>query len=65
MVDWYTKLILTIIAIALIALAVQPYIMPNQARAQWTSGDTIDVRIRGIDEARHLRWEPLPVRIVR
>jgi len=27
--------------------------------------DVVDVQIRGINEASFLRWEPLPVRIVR
>ena len=28
-----------------------------------SSSDVIDVRLRGIDEASHLRWEAIPVRV--
>lgn len=59
MVDTYTKIVLTAIAIALMALAVQPYTLPKDALAQ---GGVVDVRIRGIDEASHLRWETINVR---
>jgi hypothetical protein len=57
MVDRYTKCILTVIALALTALAIQPY-TPRAAIAQ---GSVVDVRIRGIDEAPHLRWETINV----
>jgi hypothetical protein len=62
MVDFYTKAVLTVIAGALIALAVQRYTAPNPATAQ--SG-IVGVRIRSIDEHPTLLWEPLPVRIER
>jgi len=55
-VDRYTKIVLTIIALA--ALVVQPYTLPRAAIAQ---GGVVDVRIRGIDEAHNLRWETINV----
>jgi hypothetical protein len=59
MVDRYTKMILTVIALALVALTIQPYTLPRPATAQ---GGVVDVRIRGIDEASSLRWEAINVR---
>jgi hypothetical protein len=59
MVDRYTKAVLTIIAVALTVLAVQPYTAPKRAFA--FSEGVVDVRIRGIDEASNLRWEPIRV----
>ena len=59
MVDRYTKVVLTVIAVALVALALQPYTIPKHALAQ--SG-IVDVRIRGIDEAPTLHWEAINVR---
>ena len=55
--DLYTKVVLTVIAVALAALAIQPYTLPKRADAQ----GIVDVRIRGIDEAQHLKWEPIRV----
>jgi hypothetical protein len=57
-VDRYTKIVLTIIALALMALVVQPYTLPRAAVAQ---GGVVDVRIRGIDEAPHFHWETINV----
>jgi hypothetical protein len=61
MVDRYTKIILTVIALALLALVVQHYTLPKEASAQ---GAVVDVRIRGIDEASSLRWEAINVNCV-
>jgi len=58
MVDRYTTSVLTIIAAALVALACQPLMRPTPAFGQ---RDIVDVRIRGIDDASHLRWEAIRV----
>jgi len=58
MVDRYTKIVLTIIAAALVALAFQSLMRPTPAFGQ---RDVVDVRIRGIDEASSLRWEAIRV----
>jgi len=63
--DRYTKLVLTVIAGALVALVVQNAIAPAQAQlggAQIIKG-TLAVTIRGIDECPSCNWEPLPVRV--
>ena len=44
MVDGYTKVMLTVIAAALVALVLRPYVEPRQVQAQ---GGIVDVRIRG------------------
>ena len=59
-IDLYTKIVLTVIAVALVALAVQPYTMPKAADAQ----EIVDVRIRGIDESPYLFWEAINVHCV-
>ena len=56
-VDLYTKVVLTVIAVALIILTIQPYTVSRASSAY----DVVDVRIRGIDEASNLRWEPIKV----
>ena len=56
--DVYTKVFLTVIAAALVALAIQPYTLPPPARAQ---GDIVDVRIADI-AGRFLHWGSLNVR---
>jgi hypothetical protein len=58
MTDRYTQTILTVTALALIALVIRPYTLPMPALAQ---GGVVDVRIRGIDEASNLRWETINV----
>ena len=59
MADRYTKVVLTIIAVALTALAIQPYTLPPQAIA--AKGGIVDVRIRDIDKAPHAHWEAINV----
>jgi len=56
-IDLYTKIVLTVIAITLSIMAIRPYTSPRVAEAQ----GIVDVRIRGIDEATHLRWEAIRV----
>jgi hypothetical protein len=58
-IDFYTKILLTIIAVSLTVIAFRPFASPNLAEAQ--SGGVVDVRIRGIDEASNLRWEAIRV----
>ena len=58
-IDVYTKIVLTIIAACLVLLVLKAYNVVTPAYA----ADVVDVRIRGIDEAGHLRWEDLPVKI--
>ena len=58
MVDRDTTIVLTIIAAALVARAFQPLMRPTPAFGQ---RDVVEVRIRGIDEASHLRWEAIRV----
>jgi hypothetical protein len=58
-VDLYSKIVLTVIAISLVVLAVQPSTMPLTASAQPLS--VMDVRIRGIEVAPTLRWEAIHV----
>ena len=58
-IDLYTKIILTIIAISLVALVMQPSTIPVTASAQPLS--VMDVRIRGIEVAPTLRWEAIHV----
>jgi hypothetical protein len=60
MVDRYTKIVLTIIAVALTALAIEPYTVAPKRAFAFGEG-VVDVRIRGIDEAADLRWEPIHV----
>jgi hypothetical protein len=58
-IDLYTKIVLTIIAISLVALVMQPSTLPGPASAQPLS--VMDVRIRGIEVAPTLRWEAVHV----
>ncbi|MFQ5915642.1 MAG: hypothetical protein ACE5JS_20925 [Nitrospinota bacterium] len=60
-VDLYTKVVLTVIALALTVLALQPYILANRADAQ-NSREIVDVRIRSIEQTVRLPWEPIRVR---
>jgi hypothetical protein len=58
-IDLYTKIVLTVIAISLLALVMKPSILPVAANAQPVS--VMDVRIRGIEVAPTLRWEAIHV----
>ena len=58
-IDLYTKIVLTIIAVSLVALAVQPSTTPITANAQPLS--VMDVRIRGIESAPTMRWDAIHV----
>jgi hypothetical protein len=60
MIDTYTKVVLTIIAIALMTLAIRPYTLPKDAWAR----DVVDVRIVGIDTASSLGWQSIQVACV-
>jgi hypothetical protein len=57
--DFYTRVMLTIIAVSLAGIAFRPFTSPNTAEAQ--PRGVVDVRIRGIDEASNLRWEAIRV----
>lgn len=46
-IDWYTKLILTVIAISLLGLLIKPIILPQRAVA---GKDIQDVNIAKIDD---------------
>lgn len=65
MVDRYTKLVLTVIAVLLTVIVVRDVAVVQTALAQggWYRGNTVPVTIRGIDECPSCRWEPLPVRV--
>jgi len=58
-IDLYTKIVLTIIAISLVALVMQPSSVPVTASAQPLN--VMDVRLRGIEVAPTLRWEAIHV----
>lgn len=57
--DLYTKIVLTVIAILLFALVMQPSTIPVTVSAQPLS--LMDVRIRGIEVAPTMRWEAIHV----
>ena len=65
MVDRYTKVVLTVIAAALVTIVVRdiPFVSDALAQSGWYRGDTVPVTIRGIDECGSCSWEPLPVRV--
>lgn len=67
MVDKYTKVILTIIAVSLVIIILRDVPIIREALAQTAGykGGTIAVTIRGIDECGSCAWEPLPVKVVR
>jgi hypothetical protein len=45
-IDRYTQIVLTVIALALVALVIQPYTLSKPA---FVEGGVVDVRIRGVD----------------
>ena len=55
----YTKTVLTVIAVCLIALLLRE---ANIVPFVYAS-DVVDVRIVGIDESGSLRWEAIPVEV--
>jgi hypothetical protein len=57
--DLYTKIVLTVIAILLFAIVMQPSTTPVTASAQPLS--VMDVRIRGKEVAPTQRWEAIHV----
>lgn len=59
-IDLYTKTILTIVALALSLIALNPWLNPNEAFAR--SGD-MDVRIVGTTSTAFMMAEPIEVRI--
>ncbi len=61
MVDRYTKLVLTVIAVLLTVIVFREVAVVQTALGY--TGDTVAVTIRGIDECGSCRWEPLPVRV--
>ena len=65
MIDRYTKVILTIIAVCLVIVVLRdvPIIQEALAQNALYKGGTIAVTIRGIDECGSCAWEPLPVRM--
>jgi hypothetical protein len=67
MVDLYTKVVLTVIAAALVMLLLRDVPVVGEALVQggWYRGDTVPVTIRGIDECTACRWESLPVHVTR
>ena len=58
--DLYTKIVLTVIAILLLALVMQPSTIPVTVSAQPLIS-VMDVRIRGIEVAPTMRWEAIHV----
>lgn len=61
--DVYTKTILTVIAICLVWLCVRGQaVVPLSAQVN-RGDEVVKVQIVSIDEARGLRWEPLPVTV--
>ena len=87
--DFYTKSVLTVIAICLtiiilkeVSIIPEAYATSNEMpilmsknyglvplnedgsiNVRLNYGDIIDVRLRGIDEASHLRWEAINVKV--
>jgi len=59
-IDLYTKVVLTVIAISLAVLAIQPYALPKAADAQRPTG-VMDVRIRGVEHGRGESWQAIYV----
>ena len=62
--DAYVKTILTVIATCLVWMCLRDISFVDRAFAgRLGKNDIVDVRIRGIDEAPHLRWEAIKVEI--
>lgn len=62
-VDWYTKSILTVIAVCLAALVIRDIVNIPVVEAATDRGENVvKVQIVSIDESPSLAWEALPVR---
>lgn len=59
-VDWYTKAVLTVIALTLCWFSVKPLFAAKEISAQ---NGTVDVRIVGTTTNAFLRAEPIEVKI--
>jgi hypothetical protein len=63
-VDAYTKFILTVIAICLLADVLRGTSVISEAQAATDRGENVvKVQIVSIDESPSLRWEALPVEV--
>lgn len=67
MIDRYTKVILTVIAVSLVTIVLRdiPIVRDAIAQSAGYKGNTVAVPIRGIDECAKCAWEPLPVKVMR
>ena len=67
MVDRYTKIVLTVIALALVALVVRPWLEPSQVGAQTGLLDKREVQdvrvVGGALEVRGAIFQPFPVNV--
>ena len=63
-VDWYTKIILSVIATCLIVIVTRDIQFTPEAHAQVRARGVTQVEIVGIEESQRLRWEPIKVQIV-
>jgi hypothetical protein len=67
--DSYTKIVLTVIAVALVGILFRDANLPliSTAQAQFSqkdrASDVVKVQIVSIDESPSLRWEPIPVKM--
>lgn len=60
-IDLYTKIVLTVIAIALSVLALQPLYLPTATQAAY---ETMDVNIEAVGGSRIYRGSAIPVKLV-
>jgi len=67
MLDQYSKVVFSVIAVCLVVIVLRyiPFISKAMAQAGLYKGETVAVTIRGIDECASCRWEALPVKLVR
>lgn len=64
--DGYTKAVLSVIAICLVAIVLRDLGVVPTAQAAIDRGEqVVKVQIVSIDEAPHLAWESIPVRMER
>ncbi len=64
--DTYTKVVLTVIAVCLVVICLRDVRFVGEAHAVTDRGeDVVKVQIVSIDESPGLRWEALPVKILR
>ena len=66
MIDRYTKVVLTVIAVCLVVIVARDIPIVRVAVAETTGyrDAPTEVIIRGIDECSSCRWESLPVKIM-